>query len=145
MLKKEILDINKFLKLITANLHDNESTVLFNTIDELSKLSTIKLLSIDSDVVIDKHYNKSETNGTYALHTALSKVYSTISGSTELLNTYTKLSADMYMFFKQLKLLLDRVVYETYVKNDRLNIHSNFDKTFLRTMAYNYNLIKKDK
>jgi len=144
MLKKEILNISNFLESITVNLYKDETTTLLNVIDELSRLSTIKLLSINSDVIIDKHYLKSVTNGTYSLHIAISKVYAIIDGSSELLNTYIKLSTDMYMFFKQLKKLLDTVVYETYVSDDSLNIHSNFDKTFIRTMAYNYNLIKKE-
>jgi hypothetical protein len=126
-----------------VNLYVEEERALNKVLGELIGVNPIKLLDVEVEDIIHKHYLRCEANGSFALQSAISKIYATISGDTELLLTYTELCTDLYTYFRQLKHVLDKDLYELYVDSSKLNLHDNFDKTFLRVMCYNYNLFKE--
>lgn len=128
---------------ICDNLYPDELSSLKKIINDLCSLNQIKLLDKEADDLIDKAYSKYVSNGTLSLQLAISKIYATINDDSELSIIYADLSANLYMFFKQLKNIIDKDMYNMYVNNDKLNIHSNFDKTLLKVICYNKNIFEE--
>ena len=128
---------------IVDNLYPEEISALNKVINDLCSLNQLKLLDTEADNIINKAYSKYVSNGTLTLQITISKIYATINGDTDLSIIYAELSADLYMFFKQLQKVIDKDVYNMYINNDKLNIHSNFDKTLLKVICYNKNIFEE--